>query len=86
VLYAVRELSSIHHSVTLEMVACEPAAGYASAIHTISLKSVTVTSDGSAKTFISWASDFSNDATSEIVIDSAFKRQEAFADLARVLA
>lgn len=43
-------------------------------VHTISLRKVT----SNNSTFIEWTTDFSNDATSEVVQDSAFKKLEAF--------
>ena len=43
-------------------------------VHTISLRKVT----SNNSTFIEWITDFSNDATSEVVQDSAFKKVEAF--------
>lgn len=76
---AVRELSSIHHSITFEIVNSEPAAAVSSAIHTISLSAST----GREGTFIKWVSDFSSDATHAIVQDNSFKRQEAFVDIHR---
>ena len=78
---AVRELSSIHHSITFEVVEAEPASIVSSIVHTISLKRVS----GNATTFVEWITDFSSDATSEVVLDSAFKRQEAIADLSRAV-
>ena len=37
-------------------------------------------------TFIEWVSDFSNDATQEVIQDSKFKKQEGFASLVKALA
>ena len=48
-----------------------------SVIHTISLRRITA----SNATFVEWITDFSNDATVEIVSDSSFKRLDAFKDL-----
>jgi hypothetical protein len=79
---SVRELSSINHSVTFELIESEPANRVSSVIHTISLKKVTA---GGA-TFVEWVSDFSSDATAEVIMDSSFKRREAFADLCRAVA
>jgi hypothetical protein len=78
---AVRELSSINHSITFEVIESEPATSFSSAVHTISLKRI---STGTGSTYIEWITDFSNDVTSDIVVDSSFKRQEAFSDLASV--
>ncbi len=37
-------------------------------------------------TFVEWVSDFSNDATQEVIQDSKFKKQEGFASLVKALA
>jgi hypothetical protein len=42
-----------------------------------------VTYDNS--TFIEWISDYSNDATQEVIQDSKYKKQEAFEDLVNFL-
>ena len=73
----IRELSSINYSITFEVIDCQPESLVASAIHTITLKKITSTNG----TFIEWVSDFSSDATTEVVMDSTFKRREAFTDL-----
>lgn len=77
----IQEISNINNSVTFEVIQSEPAASVASVVHTISLKRVTATN----ATFVEWVSDFSNDATAEIISDSRFKRLEAFNDLAASL-
>ena len=74
-----REISGIHKSITFEVIVSEPAASVSSMIHTISLKSVSTNPN---TTYVEWVTDFSNDATAETVMDSSFKRQDAFADLA----
>ena len=58
-----------------QVVECEPPIAVTSILHTISLKKVT----SSNATYIEWSTDFSNDATSEVVQDSSFKKLEAFA-------
>lgn len=80
---AMRELSSIHHKITFEVVSCEPEGLVSAAIHSISLERVT--SSGGA-TFVQWTTDFSSDATLEVVTDASFKRKEALADLAKIVA
>ena len=47
---AVRELSSIQHSVTFEVIDCNPASTVTSTVHTIALKKVTTDNT----TFIEW--------------------------------
>jgi len=75
----VREFSSINKSLTFEVISCEPAALVSSMIHTISLKEITA---DPTSTYIEWTTDFSSDATTHTVMDSSYKRQEAFKDLA----
>lgn len=77
---AIRELSSINHYITFEVVSSDSPCSFSAAIHTISLKRVSSLLES---TFIEWVSDFSSDATSETVIDSSYKRREAFQDLAK---
>jgi hypothetical protein len=36
-------------------------------------------------TYIKWTTDFSNDATSEVVMDSQYKKLDAFKELAGAL-
>ena len=74
-----REISSIQKSITFEVIVSEPAASVSSIIHTISLKPITTNPHA---TFVEWVTDFSNDCTAETVMDSSYKRQDAFADLA----
>ena len=58
----------------MQVVGCDPPVAVTSMVHTISLRKVT----SNSSTFIQWTTDFSNDATSEVVQDSAFKKLEAF--------
>lgn len=70
--------SSLSKSVTFEVIQCEPASSVTSVVHSISCKRVSADNT----TFVEWVTDFSNDATAEVVSDSSFKRLEAFNDLA----
>lgn len=79
---AVRELSSITHSITFEIIECTPASSVTSTIHTISLKKIT----NNNSTFIEWITDFSSDATAAVTFDSSYKRHEAFNDLIQAAA
>lgn len=51
---------------------------YSSANHEISLKEVTASSN---QTFIEWRTEFSNDASLQVIQDSRFKKKEGFKDL-----
>ena len=78
----VTQISNLRKSFTFEIIISEPSAPFSSAIHTISLKKITM----SNSTYVEWVTDFSNDATSTVVMDSSFKHREAFVDLSRVFA
>ena len=57
---------------------------YTSATHTIAVMEVTNPSgDKTAQTFIQWTSDYSNDATIQVIEDSRYKKKTAFKDMAK---
>ena len=70
----VLELSEMKKSLVFELITCTPEAHVASVVHSISLKKITATNG----TYIEWATDFSSDVTSQIILDSSLKRLEAF--------
>ena len=74
------EYSSIKKSITFEVVHCDPPLPFTSVVQTISLTKVTLSNE----TFIQWVSDFSNDATAEVMTDSSYKRIDAFKNLQSV--
>ena len=61
-------------SLIFEVISSVPDALVTSVVHSISLKKVTA--DDSV--YIEWKTDFSSDITREVIVDSSFKRQEAF--------
>merc|ERR1719433_290233 len=64
-------MNDLEYSVTWEMVSSEPAVSYSSAVHTISLRRITTQlGDQKGQTFIQWVTDFSNDASAEVIQDS----------------
>ncbi|GAB5353861.1 hypothetical protein AAMO2058_000070400 [Amorphochlora amoebiformis] len=73
----VMELSDLQHSVTYDIIFSKPAVKFTSAIYTIKLQRVSETNS----TFMSWSTDFSNDAEEAVVMDSKFKKLEAFKSL-----
>ena len=73
----ISEISQLVRSLAFEVLAAEPAVGFSSVIHT--LKVTEITSDNTS--FVQWTSEFSGDATNEVVLDSKFKRLEAFKNL-----
>jgi len=78
----VLEISDYRHSVTYDVIESDPPAYTMSAIHTITLRRVT----NNNTTFVEWISDFSSDATQEVIQDSRFKKLEAFSDLQKSFA
>ena len=78
----VLEINDLLFQITYELIWSEPAVTVTSAVHTIKLHHVTY--DNSS--VVEWTSDYSNDATQEVVQDSKFKKLEAFEDLVKHLA
>lgn len=72
------EASLIRHSIAFEVIGHDPASSYTSALHTITCRRIST----SNQCFVQWETDFSNDATADIVLDSSYKKKEAFAALA----
>ena len=71
------EHSEITHTVLFDVVDAAPALGCMSQLHGITLQAVTSTDE----TLVEWVTDFTSDATAELVVDARFKRIEALADL-----
>ena len=72
------EHSEITHTVLFDVVDATPALSCMSQMHGITMQAVTSTDE----TLIEWTTDFSSDATAELLVDARFKRKEALADLA----
>ena len=77
----ISEISDLKYFITYEVITSDPPAPMTSAIHTIQLRRVT---KGSA-VFVEWVSDFSSDATLEVIEDSRYKKLEAFGDLEKMV-
>ena len=60
----ISEISQLVRSLAFEVLAAEPAVGFSSVIHT--LKVTEITSDNTS--FVQWTSEFSGDATNEVVV------------------
>jgi hypothetical protein len=75
-------LNDLAYEVTYEVISSDPAISVTSAIHSIRLRPCTFDST----TLIEWTTDFSNDATQEVIQDSKFKKLEAFEDLFQAVA
>jgi NAD(P)-dependent dehydrogenase (short-subunit alcohol dehydrogenase family) len=76
------ELSDSRNAITWELVQSEPAAKALSAVHTVRLRRVTDTNH----TYIEWITDFSKDATHEVIEDCRYKQRENFAAMRKDMA
>ena len=75
------EFSEKHHRVCYELMSAEPVVNCTSVQGTMELLRVT---DGD-KTFLSWNTEFSNDADLCIIEDQKLKKREAFAEFKSTL-
>eukprot|EP00927_Polykrikos_kofoidii_P055318 TRINITY_DN4958_c0_g1_i1.p1 TRINITY_DN4958_c0_g1~~TRINITY_DN4958_c0_g1_i1.p1 ORF type:complete len:151 (+),score=31.98 TRINITY_DN4958_c0_g1_i1:93-545(+) len=66
-------------SLGMELMSSDPAVSYSSRMDQIILTSITAAA--SPSTFIEFSSDFSSDASNEVIQDSKFKKLEFFRDL-----
>ena len=73
----ITSISNLSRSIAYTVIASEPAISYTSAEHEIMLTEVTM----SNQTFIEWRTDFSSDASIQVIEDSRFKKKEGFNDL-----
>ena len=76
------ELSDLDTFLSYELVSSEDPLTVSGAIHAIRLKKVTSTN----QCYIEWDTEFSSDATPEVIQDTKFKKLDAFKDLAAALA
>ena len=76
-LIQITQISQISRSISYSMISSSEPISYTSANHEISLRKVTT----SNQTFIEWRTDFSNDASLQVVQDSRYKKREGFKDL-----
>jgi len=72
------ELSDQRNEISWEVFFSEPAIPVSSQIHTVRLRRVTETN----KTFVEWTTDFSKDASIEVIEDARYKQKDNFAALA----
>jgi len=66
------ELNDATYTLTWDVIMSEPAVTYSSAVHTIRLRRVTV----SKQTVVELVSDYSSDASLEVIQDSKYKKLE----------
>ncbi|RYP15141.1 hypothetical protein DL765_005880 [Monosporascus sp. GIB2] len=79
------EHSTINHYITYGVITSKPELTYSSVLSTIRLYSVT-SGELEGSTFIEWTGNFSSDADAGVIQDAKFKRRDALADLAKVVA
>ncbi|RYP54690.1 hypothetical protein DL769_010311 [Monosporascus sp. CRB-8-3] len=79
------EHSTINHYITYSVITSKPELTYSSVLSNIRLYSVT-SGDLEGSTFIEWTANFSSDADAGVIQDAKFKRRDALADLAKVVA
>jgi len=68
------ELSDAAHAIAWDLLESVPAVSTLSASHTIKLRRVT----DDKSTFIEWTTDYSKDATHEVIEDQRHKQRENF--------
>jgi len=73
----VLELSELHHFVTWEVIETTPSIHVASVVNTVKLTRIT----DCGSTFLSWETEFSNDADVAVVQDNKYKKLEYFAEM-----
>ncbi|KAL8761016.1 MAG: hypothetical protein Q9184_002829 [Pyrenodesmia sp. 2 TL-2023] len=78
-------MQTIDHYITYSVIASTPALTYSSVISTIRCFAVT-SGANEGSTFVQWSANFSSDADAGVIEDARFKRKEALADLAGVVA
>ena len=76
------ELSEKNHRVGYELITSEPSVACTSVQGEIQLLRVT----DSDRTYLSWTTEFSNDADLGVIEDQKHKKREAFADIKKTLA
>ncbi|TNV76768.1 hypothetical protein FGO68_gene6532 [Halteria grandinella] len=77
----ITELSEIKHSLGYQVLSTEPTHSATSIQGQVHLRAVT----DDNTTFITWTTDFSNDADATVIYDQKFKKTEFFAELKKNL-
>merc|ERR1719400_160650 len=72
-------ISDLDFKVSWTLVSSEPAVSYSSAVHQVQCYRITTQlSEKGAQTYFTWQTDFSNDASANVVADSSLKKKDAF--------
>eukprot|EP01017_Pseudomicrothorax_dubius_P019342 TRINITY_DN2124_c0_g1_i1.p1 TRINITY_DN2124_c0_g1~~TRINITY_DN2124_c0_g1_i1.p1 ORF type:complete len:203 (+),score=76.23 TRINITY_DN2124_c0_g1_i1:63-611(+) len=79
--YKIVEISELSHTISFELISCEPAITASSVVNTITLRRVTETN----QTLLEWETNFSNDADAAVILDNKYKKLEFFKDLHRTI-
>ena len=79
--YRILEISELRHTISYELIAANPSIEFTSKITRIRLYKVT----DSNWTYLSWETDFSNDANTHIIQDQKFKKLDYFKDFTKYL-
>lgn len=80
--FNVLEISDIKRTIVYELVAADPAASVSGFVNTIRVFKETL----SNKTFLTWETDFANDANANVIMDTKYKKLEALNSMAQTLA
>ena len=75
--YRITEISEKDRQISYELISAKPELDYSYQQSTIKLFKVTHLNS----TFLSWETDFSNDASSNVIQDNKFKKQDHFKDI-----
>ena len=77
----VNEISDVKHTLGYQVLSTEPAHQVTSIQGSIHLRAVT----DDNTTFVTWSTDFSNDADATVIFDQKYKKLEFFADMKKNL-
>jgi len=75
------ELSELHHFISWELLAATPSIHVTSVVNTIKLQRITECNS----TFISWETEFSNDADLQVIQDNKYKKLDYFSEIRKNL-
>jgi len=81
----ITELSDDTRTVAWRVIQSDPSISYTSVNHRVRIFEVSYTEDDKPCTFVEWCSDFSNDASAGVVLDSDIKKTDLFKDLLKSL-
>jgi len=72
-------INDLDYKVVWNMIASEPAVSYSSAVNQVQCRRITSQfGNKGPQTMVTWQTDFSNDASANVVVDSSLKKKDAF--------